>query len=172
MKKFLTESVNKLLPFVLLLLLFSSCSSRDPSETYQAGLKAEAENSFALAIERYEEVVTDYPGEAVAESAMYRLVMVTMNNDGEKPKAIAAQRRYGELFPQSPRVPSMIFMTAFLYNNELNNLDSARTYYEYFLQRYPEHELAPSARFELANLGKEPDELLSGTGHRPQSGNQ
>ena len=32
--------------------------------------------------------------------------------------------------------------------------------YELFLQKYPNHNLAPSAKFELDNMGKDPTEVL------------
>jgi len=45
-------------------------------------------------------------------------------------------------------------------NNELHKLDSARVLYEAFLQQYPNHDLAVSARFELETLGKDPTQFL------------
>ena len=39
-------------------------------------------------------------------------------------------------------------------------IDSARRVYQIFLEKYPSHELATSARFELETLGKDPSSLL------------
>ena len=54
-------------------------------------------------------------------------------------------------------------MVGFINNNELKNVDAARAAYEEFLKKYPSSPLVESARFELANLGKEPAELLKNT---------
>ena len=56
--------------------------------------------------------------------------------------------------------PAALFLIGFVYNNHLHNLDSARIAYEQFLTQYPSHEMASSAKFELDNLGKSPEELF------------
>ncbi|HLB00070.1 MAG TPA: tetratricopeptide repeat protein [Bacteroidota bacterium] len=147
----------------LVVLALPGCSGRKAPEVYAEGLAAEQAGNPALAIERYEEVVRDFTAEAVAETAMYKIVMLRGNNLADKQGALAAQRRFLELFPHSGRVPTVMFMMAFMYNNELHELDSARKYYDLFLSKYPDHELAASARFEIETLGKAPDELIGGS---------
>ena len=51
-------------------------------------------------------------------------------------------------------------MSAFLYANEIGNLEFAREKYELFLEKYPEHEMAASAQPELDNLGISAEEIL------------
>ncbi len=142
------------------LFVVAGCSGRKAPEVYAEGVAAEKTGNMALALERYEELVRDFPAEAVAETAMYKIVMIRGNNPADKPAAIAAERRFLELFPGSERAPTVLFMMAFLYNNEIHDADSARTYYTMFLSKYPDHELASSARFELETIGETPDELL------------
>jgi hypothetical protein len=55
----------------------------------------------------------------------------------------------------------MLFLSGFIYNNDLRQLDSAKIVYETFLKKYPDHELAASARFELETLGKDPSQTLN-----------
>jgi tetratricopeptide (TPR) repeat protein len=62
--------------------------------------------------------------------------------------------------PQSPKAATAQFMTGFIYANDLNELDKAKVAYEAFLQKYPNDELAESAKMELQNLGKSPEELI------------
>ncbi|HND88294.1 MAG TPA: tetratricopeptide repeat protein [Saprospiraceae bacterium] len=62
--------------------------------------------------------------------------------------------------PQHPKAATAQFMTGFIYANDLRQLDKAKAAYETFLQQYPKDELAESARMELANLGKSPEELI------------
>jgi TolA-binding protein len=51
-------------------------------------------------------------------------------------------------------------MLGFIYANELNNYEKAKIYYQKFLERYPNSELAISAKFELENLGRKPEEII------------
>ena len=62
--------------------------------------------------------------------------------------------------PQHPKAATAQFMTGFIYANDMNELDKAKAAYEAFLQKYPNDELAESAKMELENLGKSPEELI------------
>ena len=53
-----------------------------------------------------------------------------------------------------------MFVIGFIYNNNLQMLDSARAAYLAFLQRFPNHDLSASAKFELENLGRTPDAII------------
>lgn len=152
--------MKTLLSVLFAALILSSCSGRKAPDIYAEGIAAESEKNPALALERFGEVVRDFPAEALAESSQYRIVTILTNADRDKRSVISAQMQFLELFPESERVPQMIFMMAFLYNNEIGNIDSARKYYELFAESWPDHELAPSAKFELETLGKGPEELL------------
>ena len=144
--------------------LLASCSGRNARDLYALARAAEDSGKFALALEKYEEVVREYPTEAVAETAMYKVVTIRSNSPGDRGPVVEAQRRFLDLFPKSPQAPKVMFMLAFLYNNELNQIDSAKKYYELFLASYPGDELAPSAKFELETLGMGPEELLGAEG--------
>ena len=63
-------------------------------------------------------------------------------------------------FPEDSNAPNAMFMSAFLYANELENLEMARERYELFMQKYPDHEMAASAQAELDNLGISAEEIL------------
>ena len=53
-----------------------------------------------------------------------------------------------------------MFSTGFIYANNLNQVDSARAAYTLFLEKYPQSELAASAKGELENLGRTPEEII------------
>ncbi len=162
-------------PLIILFLsvcTFAGCSGRKAPDVYAEGLAAEQSGNPTLALERYEEVVRDFAAEAVAETAMYKIVMLRGNDPSDRQAALAADRRFLELFPEGERAPTVMFMMAFLYNNELQQIDSARKYYELFMAKYPDHELAASARFELETLGKAPGDYLgTGEGSAAAGGN-
>lgn len=79
----------------------------------------------------------------------------------EKPeKAIELYAQVMANAPQHAKAATAQFMTGFIYANDLNQLDKAKVAYESFLQKYPNDELAESAKMELENLGKSPEELI------------
>ena len=65
-----------------------------------------------------------------------------------------------ENFPDSDLAPHSLFLTGYLYANDLEDFTKASEYYERFLAKYPDHDMAASARWEIANLGKDPEEIL------------
>jgi len=77
------------------------------------------------------------------------------------PKAIEFRKRFIELYPQAAEVPEMLFAVGFSYNNDVNNLDSAKKYLEIMVVDYPNHKLTEFAQFELNNLGKSPDDIVN-----------
>lgn len=152
-------------------LLLASCAGKNARDLYAEARAAEDSGNVFLALDKLEEIVRDYPAEAVAETAMYRIVMVRSGTPGDKAPAVEAQTRFLQLYPNSLEAPKVTFMLAFLYNNEMMLIDSAKKYYNQFLSLYPSHELAPSAKFELETLGKGPEELLGG-GEEPPTRSQ
>lgn len=149
---------------LFILLSISGCAKKSDSQLYTEGKESEALKDFQSAAELYEEVTDRFQTSPYAESSLSRLAYMYNNDIKDKKRALDAYKRFYRLFPSSKQAPTMLFLSAFIYNNEYNNdpamLDSARQSYELFLQKYPDHELAASARFEVENLGKTPDELI------------
>jgi TolA-binding protein len=152
--------ISMLISMLILALGLASCSGRNARSLYDEARSAEDSGKFAVAAEKYDQVVREFPTEAVAETSLYKLVTIRSNTPGDKMPAVEAQHRFLEMYPQSAWAPKVTFMLAFNYNNELAQYDSAKKYYELFLAKYPGDELAASAKFELETIGKGPEELL------------
>ncbi len=64
---------------------------------------------------------------------------------------------------KSYRAESLFFI-GYIYANELKDkpdgLKIAEKYYKTLLKEFPDHELATSAKVELDNLGKSPEEII------------
>ncbi len=144
----------------LFALVIASCSRKDEALLYKEGREAESRKNYQLAAERFEDIVDRFPSRPYAESSLVRLADIYTNGAKDVPKAVRAYRRYYLMFPESKQAPTMLFLSGFLYNNDLHQLDSARSVYEIFLSHYPHHELAASAKFELETLGKDPGAAL------------
>ena len=146
-----------------LMILFSlvSCSRKSDTELYTDAKAAEAIKDFQKAVELYEQVVDRFPTVATAESSLVRLSVIYNNDIKDPRKAIDTYRRCYTMFPSSKQAPTMLFLSGFVFNNELHMLDSARIVYQIFLQKYPDNDLAASAKYELETLGKDPSMAIT-----------
>jgi TolA-binding protein len=154
---------SAVLTIALVALAFASCSRRSPETVFTEASQAESQKNYPHAAEVYESVVADYPASALAESSLVRLSNIYHTELKDARKTLNAYQRCYTMFPASKDAPTMLFLTGWVYNNDLQQLDSARAVYETFLIKYPKHELAASAEFELKTLGRDPGDLLGST---------
>ena len=63
-------------------------------------------------------------------------------------------------YPTNQNVAVSLFLQGFIAETELNDKTQAKKYYESFLQKYPQHDLAGDVQITLANLGKSDEELV------------
>ncbi len=75
-------------------------------------------------------------------------------------KSLDLYKRVYTDYPNYSKRPYSLFLQAFIYENNMKELDAAKTLYEQFIQDYPEHDMADDAEYSLKNLGKSPDELI------------
>jgi|GEM_PF-1746527 len=106
------------------------------------------------------EYLENYPGNPTHENFLF---MAARNDVNSKNYAAAAEKysRFYALYPTSRSNADAVFGAAFLYNNEVQNMDSARKYYEIFLLTFPDHLLYDAAQAELEHLGESPEEMLN-----------
>jgi len=76
--------------------------------------------------------------------------------------AIDVYQRIENEYPDFPKMPQVVFLEGFVYENELFRLEKAKERYEFFLSKYPNHELSDDVKFSLQNLGKSPEEIIKG----------
>lgn len=62
-------------------------------------------------------------------------------------------------YPKGKRSAEASFMLGFINANDLENFEDAEKYYKAFLEKYPQHDLADDAQYELNTLGKDINEL-------------
>ena len=88
---------------------------------------------------------------------------------GNSNKAIQLYYNVGEKMPGHPKAPTALFMMAFIYENDLKDLDKARATYEEFLKRYPrDPDYADDAQNALKYLGLSPEEIIKQFEKKPQ----
>ena len=77
---------------------------------------------------------------------------------------VTAGMRHPSLGPsrahtESEQEPHAQFMIGYIYANVINDEKSAKVEYQEFLKKFPNHELAPSVKFEIDYLGKSIEEI-------------
>jgi outer membrane protein assembly factor BamD (BamD/ComL family) len=82
-----------------------------------------------------------------------------MNEFRDFPTAIQEYRKVIENFAGSSQEAHALFMIGYIYANVVNDPKSAEIEYGEFLKRFPNHELAPSVKFEIEFLGKGIEEI-------------
>jgi outer membrane protein assembly factor BamD (BamD/ComL family) len=167
--------VFALLSVILAGFVFAGCSRMTPEELWAQAAQAE-ENArktldtartaldkkvlFAPALESYGQLIDDYSNQPQAEEALIRRAAIRGNDTREIELAIQDYKLYAARYPEGKRAPLAMFLVGYMYNNELNNTDSAAAAYKRFLEKFPDNEMASSAQFELNTLGKAPEQLL------------
>jgi len=148
-------------------LAFIGCSKKS-GEDYLKSAEENLKNNKALeAVSDYESFVKEYPNDEKAPEALTKLASIyqnkmiqTLSAKASLEKAANTYRQVFDKFPNSSQAPTSLFMSAFILANELQKYHAAEVTYQLFLQKFPNHELATSAREELNNLGLSPEQIL------------
>lgn len=163
---------------LLLLLLFMACGVKQTAEelwiSYEQQLRA---RQYHRAIKTLETLVAAYPEHFLAPKAQFQIGNIYMNNtefqirdfrmgitddlpsSNDLRSSIAAFQETTARYPETDEGVKALFMIGFMYANHFGNYEAARQAYLDFLNRYPNHELIPSVKFELENLGKPVEEI-------------
>jgi TolA-binding protein len=148
-----------LLPLIVSF-VFIGCSRPGAEEMFNRGVEAQKAEQYDSAIDSYWELIRAYPDSVRTPEAYYAIATIYQNQKKSYHEAIQVFRQVVDKFPNHATAPSSSFLIGFIYNNDLKNVDSARIAYQDFIIKYPTNQLVGSAQFELANLGKSPDDIL------------
>jgi outer membrane protein assembly factor BamD (BamD/ComL family) len=110
-------------------------------------------------ISLYEDYASEFKNDTLAAVYLFRASDLSMNL--QRPNETIAL--FNELlanYPDYEKTPSVLFLKAFVYEDQLGDLDNAKKYYEEFLEKYPDSDFADDAEMSLKNLGKTPEELI------------
>ena len=143
-----------------LALVLISCGGSQSAEE----LWSRAENDIAArrhegAVKALNTLVRRYPDHSLASRAQFRIGDLYLNNTNDIPSALAALRSTIDNYPETDDGVKALFMMGFVYANHLGEFDAAQQAYQEFLDSYPNHELIPSVKFELENMGKKVEDI-------------
>lgn len=157
------------------MMLLIGCSGQDASDLMKqaADLHEDGKTSEALAL--YEQVAKDFANAPEAPAAVFHCALIYINEQKDPVKAATTYELITEKYPDSEWGHKGLFAAAYTYANEIGNLPRAREAYQKYLKQYPDSSMAETAKFELENLGKSPEELLESLQSPPvadESGNK
>lgn len=113
------------------------------------------------AVDAFEYITMHHPQFPRAIDAWLSMGKIYADQFHEYPHAMDMFTKVIKLYPDSAATAQAYFMLGFINSNYVQNLDEARRYYQAFLEKYSQHELVPSVKFELENLGRNADEILA-----------
>ena len=141
--------------YIFLLLCFlSSCDLfKTADEYYVEAETLRNDGSPKEAIKLLKKITVKFTDDAKTPDAQYLIAEIYYRDLQDFSKSISEYRKFSATFPRNNKVPFSVFMQGYIHANELMNHDSASVIYKNFIDKYPNHEMVESVKFELKYLG-------------------
>ncbi|MEO1437786.1 MAG: tetratricopeptide repeat protein [Bacteroidota bacterium] len=120
-------------------------------------------------INKYQQFAELNPTSAQTPANLYKAAEISRSTRNF-PQAIDLWKKIYDDYPTYEKAGQALFLQGYVYENDLRNPEAAKSYYEEFIQKYPDHEMIESVKFSLANLGKSPDEIMKMFEEKNKSG--
>lgn len=122
----------------------------------KGGINQKAAQDLMLTYEKY---VDQHPDDSLSAEYLFRNAQVALALKLGS-RSVKYLEQFYNHYPQHLKAPHALFMQAFVYETELNNLHQAKIKYQEFINKYPNHEFYLDAELSLENLGKSEEELV------------
>lgn len=158
------------------MLFFSACEEQvteNPLITLEAnyssltsgsGTREQIDSARIELIQGYVQYVDSHPEDSLATRYLDAAATLHASQPAESREAIKIFDRLISEYPDATRSSEALFMKAYILNNSLQSYGEAKKYYEEFIRKYPNHELAASASAELKNMGISNEEIVDSWG--------
>ncbi len=151
----------------LILALLTMCSKKTDKDYFSEATKLLSEDKISDAVMIFEKIINDFPESELVPQAIIQVAgiyhskkITTISPRVSLEKADSLFYLVYQKFPDSEEGALGLFMSGFIQANELNNYQKATNTYNTFLKKYPDHEMAVSAKQELDYMGLSPEEIL------------
>ena len=142
------------------LLAAVGCAEESADELWTRAEHAAADPAgLDQAVEAYSAFVAKFAQDERAAVALKNWAAIEQQK-GDLQGAIALYERLIKEYPQSGQGDEAQFMIAFIYEEYLGEPDQARSAYQLVIDRYPDPELAASAKQLLPHVGRNPEEWV------------
>ena len=158
-----------LLTLVLSFAVLSGCSpSREKSVKTITSLETRLFSPTATGFDKvkadsllsaYESFMKHFPEDSLTVKIAFKAANLCMNM-GNETKAIELFDKFIEKYPDSPKAAVSMFFKAYIYENQIKDLEKAKEIYLQFIEKYPNDDFANDARIALQNLGKSPEQMV------------
>lgn len=159
--------MNRVKKITIIIGLFSillACKS--PKEEMIAQIAKLENNDSAFSISNitdlyntYNLFVDKYPDDERAPEFLFKAAQRS-NIINKSQEGLALLNKIEKNYPNSKYSEQALFSIAFSYENNLNDLENARKYYESFILKYPKSELVEDAKLSIEHLGKTDEEFI------------
>ncbi|MBL1215576.1 MAG: tetratricopeptide repeat protein [Ignavibacteriae bacterium] len=160
---------------IIFLILLTACGTKTESELFDEAQKNIDEKNYTEALTNFEMIVEKYPNGKYTEGAILEIgklyhgkVVKNITESESMKKAVEYYKQVFEKYPEHKDAKQAMFMAGFILANDIKDYDQAREIYNKFIEKYPDSELAFSAKSELENLGKDPEEILQSKSAKAQ----
>lgn len=100
-----------------------------------------------------------FPRDSMTPELVFRTAQVARAIK-EYGRAIQMFGKVHREFPDNERAPTALFLQAFIFENELGAKKEAKKYYEHFISKYPDNQMASQVEQILKVIDKSPEELV------------
>ncbi|MBI5218033.1 MAG: tetratricopeptide repeat protein [Bacteroidia bacterium] len=112
-------------------------------------------------VNAYDDFCKKYPQDSLSPKFLFKAGETSMSiNMGTQ--AIGYFNKFMNQYPDHKRTPHCLFLIAFIYETQLQNLQLAKENYTEFINKYPGHEFVKDAKASIELLGKSPEEVIKG----------
>ncbi len=142
-----------------LVVFVSGCFNLSEEELWKKVESAKANKNWDSTRQACEIILKEYPEGKFTSWARFGLAESYRFKKMPR-EALQNYKLYYEQFPDLQPSALSLFLVGYIYNNDLQVKDSAKYFYQLFLEKFPNHDLTPSVKFELESLGREPNQVL------------
>lgn len=159
--------LRSILSVLILAAILIGCNTVTDKDIYQSAKAKYDEGNYPETLQEYERLIKEFPETQYRARTLFEIgklyhgqVVKSLTKDQNFNNGIKYYKKVYNEFPDSSYAQNSLFMVGFLFANELNVLDSARYYYNKFIETYPDNEMVVSAKAEIENLGITAEEIL------------
>ena len=112
-------------------------------------------------VDAYNNYAKKFPQDAESPQYLFKAAEIYRSMRNYK-KATEIYQNIHDNYSNFDKAPHSLFLLGFIYENDLKDLNKAKSVYEQFIAEYPKHELSDDVQFSLNNLGKPAEEIIKG----------
>ena len=112
-------------------------------------------------IEQYSAFSENYPTDSLTPEYLFKAARLSMNmNNGNR--AVRLFDKIVKQYPDYNKLAETVFLSAYVYENLLNDNAKAKEFYLQFMKEFPDNVLYKDAKASIDNMGKSLDEIIQG----------